>query len=158
MEDLFKAAHPESRILDTTPTSSPVGSLAPARTHSAQAAQDRAIPLDVTSINIEAILEWPTLRLPDQHQRPDLKTLLQSAPKPKPRVLLSSELDTSGALALLQLYLDHLHIYNPILKISDVEKDIKNAAFNGLGWDANSCLVVRFTPMRAFVPRAGAKK
>jgi hypothetical protein len=43
---------------------------------------------------------------------------------------------------LFQQFLDHVHIFNPVLEESKVNEYMRYARFNGLGWDAQSCLLV----------------
>lgn len=155
LEDLFKTAHPETRTLAPL-SSSPVVLPVPALNNFTPATLDRENPLKFCSISVETILEWPTLRVPTSSQRPELKSLLRACtPNSESRLLQPSDLDTNGALLLLQLFLDHIHIYNPILKVPDVEEYVKYAVLNGLGWDAKSCLLVYYAPERGVIQCQG---
>ena len=77
-------------------------------------------------------------------QRVDLKELLQvnnSTPEPAP-LSISSDFEVNGAGVLLQKFLDTVHIFNPVLEAEKVAEYVRDAQFNGLGWDAQSCLLV----------------
>jgi hypothetical protein len=58
------------------------------------------------------------------------------------RLSLTSEFEIEDAARLLQVFLDTVHIYNPILEVPVVQGYIRNVRLNGLGWDAPSCLLV----------------
>lgn len=45
-------------------------------------------------------------------------------------------------MELLQWFFRYVHIYNPILEVEKVQEYARNLAFNGLAWDAKSCLLV----------------
>jgi hypothetical protein len=47
-------------------------------------------------------------------------------------------------MELLQRFFRYVHIYNPILEVEKVQGYARNLAFNGLAWDAKSCLLVSY--------------
>lgn len=97
-----------------------------------------------THINIEAVLSWPVFEGRDFDQRIDLKGLLQANNEDALRSNMSvvADFDHCDGEALLQRFLDHVYIFNPILEEVQVHKYMRDARFNGLGWDVQSCLLV----------------
>lgn len=57
--------------------------------------------------------------------------------------LFPIDLDVDNVAKLFETFVNHIHIYNPILVLEKVKDDIKAIQFNGLGWGAESCLLVR---------------
>jgi hypothetical protein len=103
-------------------------------------------------INIEAVLAWPVFEDEGFDQQKDLKSLLQvdnDNYRDPPAMSLRDDFETFMADRLLQKFLDNVHIFNPVLEGSKVKEYMRNARFNGLGWDAPSCLLVNeLLPMR----------
>jgi hypothetical protein len=96
-------------------------------------------------INIEAVLAWPVFEDEGLDQRLDLKSLLQAdnnEHRDPPAMSLGEDFESSVADRLLQQFLDNIHIFNPVLEGTKVREYMRNARFNGLGWDAPSCLLV----------------
>jgi hypothetical protein len=96
-------------------------------------------------ISIEAVLSWPVFEDQAFDRELDLKSLLQAGNDDHrdPSVMsLADDFESSVADRLLQQYLDNVHIFNPILQVTKVREYMRNARFNGLGWDAPSCLLV----------------
>ena len=52
------------------------------------------------------------------------------------------DIDLHAANKLLKQFLDNFHIFNPILEEWKVREYMRSTSFNGLGWDAQSCLLV----------------
>lgn len=95
-------------------------------------------------INIEAVLSWPVFQDQNFDRRLDLKRFLQSRPSgsDQPPLTLTADFEVNGAGQLLQHFLDNVHIYNPVLEVAKVKEYMRHAGLNGLGWDAQSCLLV----------------
>jgi hypothetical protein len=94
-------------------------------------------------INIESVLSWTVF---DQgvDQRLDLKSLLHAdneSADPSP-MSVAPDFDLYGADQLFQQFLENVHIFNPILEEAKVKEYMRDARFNGLGWDTKSCLLV----------------
>jgi len=95
-------------------------------------------------INIEAVLSWPIFERHDFNHRLDLKGLLQTTnenglPSSMPMI---ADFEHCAGEHLLQRFLDNVFIFNPILEEAKVQKYMRDARFNGLGWDAQSCLLL----------------
>jgi hypothetical protein len=90
------------------------------------------------------VLAWPVFENQDFGQRLNLRSLLQSSKTTveTPRLSVSADFDLNEAPQLLSQYLDNVHIFNPILEEVKVREYMMEARFNGLGWDARSCLLV----------------
>lgn len=134
LEGLFRAAHPDTHDLEEQP--SPVVS---------SSSRENGPP-DFFRINVEAVLEWPILQPVTQDQPLSLANIFQAArtasDSSAPRLLATSDLDPGSTGPLLQCFMDNFHIYNPVLEIARIQQDIKTTLFNGLGWDAASCILV----------------
>ena len=44
---------------------------------------------------------------------------------------------------LVRNYFDNVHVFNPVLDENKIQGYMRDARFRGLGWDAQSCLLVR---------------
>lgn len=100
-------------------------------------------------INIEAVLSWPVFEDQGFDLRLDLKSLLQADNndhRDPPIMSLGEDFESSVADQLLQQFLDNVHIFNPVLEGGKVREYMRSARFNGLGWDAPSCLLVSRQP------------
>lgn len=95
-------------------------------------------------INFESILSWPVFKSCKIGQNRDLKALLKSSSAIPGRTALAVPLEVENGRArqLLQRFIRHVHIYNPVLDIEKVQEDMRDTLFNGLEWDAKSCLLV----------------
>jgi hypothetical protein len=96
-------------------------------------------------INIEAVLAWPVFENQGLDQPLDLKSLLQAdnnEQRDPPVMSLGEDFESAVADRLLQQFLDNVHIFNPVLEGMKVREYMRSARFNGLGWDAPSCLLV----------------
>ena len=95
-------------------------------------------------INIEAVLLWPTFEEQNFDSHLDLKALLQphDDSTSAPPMSISLDFDSRGTNQLLQRFLENVHIFNPVLEESKVRGYMQTTSFNGLGWDAQSCLLL----------------
>jgi hypothetical protein len=86
----------------------------------------------------------------------DQRICLLSRPdedKVQPELPISVDLDLQAADSLLRRFFDDVHIFNPTLKEEDVREYVKMVRFNGIGWDATSCLLVSsLRPLKSSVP------
>ena len=104
---------------------------------------------NVAIINVEKILSWPIF-----HHRFDahlkLKPLLEgslSAPdhlslRSTDRAMALGELEIESCTKLLDVFFKHVHIKNPVLDEKLTRQWVRDVCFNGIAWDARSCLVV----------------
>ena len=92
-------------------------------------------------MNIENVLSWPIFE--DQKPNLDLKTLLNDSNDASSQFPpMVSDVEHFPEAQLVQRFLDHVFIFNPVLEEAKVQKYIRDSRFNGLGWDAQSCLLV----------------
>jgi hypothetical protein len=101
----------------------------------------------VLCISLVDVLAWPIFESRfDAHL--DTKSLLRRIPldavaSPSSDSYTSvGELDSNNGLKLLDAFLQHVHIKNPILDEASVRQMVHRTNFDGLGWDAESCLVL----------------
>lgn len=99
-------------------------------------------------INIETVLTWPVFDDQNFDERLDLRSLLRSdkSHAASPTLPIPADFGLYAAGQLLQQFLDNVHIFNPILEEAKVREYMRAASFNGLGWDAQSCLLVTKSP------------
>ena len=106
---------------------------------------------EFSTVTIETVLSWPVF----QHKfalRLDLKSLLKAIDVAPPAASLHSPAGEGWQLVnvielgmcsrLLDSFLQRVHIANPILDVPAVRDYVRHACLNGLGRDAQSCLVV----------------
>jgi hypothetical protein len=95
-------------------------------------------------INIESVLSWTVFDDQGIDQRLDLKSLLHADNESAdpPRMSVAPDFELYEADQLFQQFLENVHIFNPILEEAKVMEYIRDARFNGIGWDAKSCLLV----------------
>ena len=103
---------------------------------------------DFSTFTIETVLSWPVF----QNRfdlRLDLKALLQRIPEPADEILalqtenfIAKDLRSDACTRLLNTFLEHVHPANPILDISVLCQYFNDACVSGIGWTAESCLVV----------------
>ncbi len=102
-------------------------------------------------INVEKILSWPVF-----HHRFDthlnLKPLLEGSLSAPDRLSMQydrastlGELEVESCRRLLEVFFKHVHIKNPVLDEKLVRQWTRDVCLNGIAWNAQSCLVVRFT-------------
>jgi hypothetical protein len=94
--------------------------------------------------NIDEVLKWPVFG--DQNFGQQFRLLsLPEEDKCQPELPMSVDLDFHAAGHLLRSFFDDVHIFNPTLREEDVREYVKLVQFNGIGWDATSCLLVGST-------------
>lgn len=96
-------------------------------------------------INIEAVLAWPIFEDQNFDGGLDLRSLLRfdkDHVATPPAMSISADFDLHASGQLLQQFLDHVHIFNPVLEEKKVREYMRVTSFNGLAWDAESCLLV----------------
>lgn len=165
LEQLFRqrqaegAAAPTVPVVPTVPTtrghidaSSPVSQIS-------QAQSDLSYAVDVWSrekrpqVSIDAVLQWAPLK--DE----GFTTRMFPAPRrddgASPETIGNGsngntngnwrgaiDLDLPAADAVLRSFFDNVHVFNPILEEEDVQDYVKMIRFQGIGWDAVSCLTL----------------
>lgn len=112
--------------------------------HSPPSTLERPADWKTSYINIEAVLTWPVFNDQNLEERLDLKALLRSVNNTVSPSIMSMppDVDLHVASKLMQKFLDNVHIFNPILEERKVREYMRSTSFNGLGWDAQSCLLV----------------
>ena len=132
--------HDQNDIQDSPPLSIPKTPVA--------ASLGRPAEWRPSYINIETVLTWPVFDDHNFNERVDLRSLLQSDKSRSATTTLPIPADFGlyAAAQLLQQFLDNVHIFNPILEESKVREYMRAASLNGLGWDAESCLLVTNPP------------
>lgn len=93
-------------------------------------------------MNIEGILSWTVFD--DLNPNLDLKSLLNSPEDgPQGGLFMATEIDEHFAEeTLVARFMDNVFIYNPVLEEAKIHRYMRDARFNGIGWDAQSCLLV----------------
>lgn len=133
---------PSNSISSTSPISFSIGS----------SVIDKQIEWKPSFINIEEVLKWPVF----DNLNFDRRLYLLSQPeedKAQPGLPISVDLDLQAADSLLRRFFDDVHIFNPTLKEEDVREYVKIVRFNGISWDATSCLLVSsLRPLKSSVP------
>jgi hypothetical protein len=117
----FQPSNPESPILGTTIDTFPY------------------------NITIEGVLSWSVFHR-DFEDHVDLKTLLRGgydgdAVSPR-RTLSIMDFELFDGSRLVRNYFDNVHVFNPVLDENKIQGYMRDARFRGLGWDAQSCLLV----------------
>lgn len=97
-------------------------------------------------MNVESVLSWPVLGVESVDRRQELLSLLRMRDTNKDvRPRLAADVSSKEASELLQLFLTHFHIYNPVLDVPKIQEHMRYTVLNGLEWDAQSCLLVSNT-------------
>lgn len=106
---------------------------------------------EFSTVTIETVLAWPVFRNKFA-LRLDLKSLLKQKDAAPPAASLHSPasdnwhsvnvVELGMCNRLLDSFLHRVHIANPILDVPAVRGYVRHACLNGLGRDAQSCLVV----------------
>ena len=92
-------------------------------------------------MNIENVLSWPAFE--EQNPNLDLKALLNDHSIDMIGNSSVGDFDqTASEEQLVQRFMDHVFIFNPVLEEAKVQKHVRDARFNGIGWDAPSCLLL----------------
>lgn len=149
LEELLRASKSSSPV-QTSPSQA-INSANPTSASPSAALRDLRYPsLERTAesvpcyINVEAVLAWPVFEDQKFDRQLDLKSLLRSPDRQTsaPHASVSADFENYAGTQLLQRYLDNVHIYNPVLDEAKVKEYMRNACFNGLSWDSESCLLV----------------
>jgi hypothetical protein len=104
---------------------------------------------DLSRLTIETILSWNVFE-GKYDSNTDLKALLTSPTTLSREPFLANsdprlerlDLDLDVCTRLLHIFLEHVHIANPILDVPLITNYLSQACVHGIGWDAPSCLVV----------------
>jgi hypothetical protein len=91
-------------------------------------------------MNIENVLSWPVFD--DQNPNLDLKSLLNDENAISSQLPPIVDVEESQEEVLVQRFMENVFIFNPVLEEAKLQKYIRDARLNGLGWDAQSCLLV----------------
>jgi hypothetical protein len=141
LEDLIRESKVDLALIDQSddgfsPTSVPKSLRSPALERTAESAP--------CYINIESVLPWAIFDDQGVGQRLDLKSLLNADDESAnpPPMSVAPDFELYGADQLLQQFLENVHIFNPVLEEAKVKEYMRDARFNGIGWDAKSCLLV----------------
>jgi len=107
-------------------------------------------------MNIEGVLSWSVFD--DISPNLDLKSLLNSSRYGQQQNLsISTELDEHIAEEdLVSRFMNNVFIYNPVLEEAKIHRYMRDARFNGIGWDAQSCLLVTNPFGLGFIPNSDA--
>ncbi|KAL1965915.1 hypothetical protein VTN77DRAFT_5048 [Rasamsonia byssochlamydoides] len=104
---------------------------------------------DFSTVTTETVLSWHVFRGRfDAHL--DLKSLLKDTELPPSplhspvgeTIPLINSLELGSCNRLLDSFLTKVHIANPILDVPVVRGYVHHACLHGIGWDAQSCLVL----------------
>ncbi|KAJ5747659.1 uncharacterized protein N7511_009355 [Penicillium nucicola] len=124
-------ALPSNCIPSTSPISFSIGS----------SVIDQQAQWKPSFINIDEVLKWPVFENHSFDQR--LYSLSQSEEdRVQSELPISVDLDLQEADILLRNFFDDVHIFNPTLREEDVAEYVKIVRYNGIGWDATSCLLL----------------
>lgn len=105
-------------------------------------------------MNVENVLSW--LPFDDQSPILDLKGLLNQSVTDFPSNSAFDDADQiASEEALVQSFTDHVLIFNPVIEEARVQRYVRDARFNGIGWDAQSCLLLLIYANGALVSAGG---
>ncbi|KAL1974323.1 hypothetical protein VTN31DRAFT_4527 [Thermomyces dupontii] len=106
---------------------------------------------DLSTVTVETVLAWDVFRGRFDEQL-DLKSQMQNgdigipeSPLTSPvgeTIPLINSLELESCNRLLDSFLTKVHIANPILDVDAVLGYVRHACLHGIGWDAQSCLVL----------------
>jgi hypothetical protein len=92
-------------------------------------------------MNIEGVLSWSVFD--DVQPNLDLKALLNSSHSSNQALSIPADFDEQVAEEeLVARFMNNVFIYNPVLEEAKIHRYMREARFNGIGWDAQSCLLV----------------
>ncbi|ETI25155.1 hypothetical protein G647_04528 [Cladophialophora carrionii CBS 160.54] len=92
-------------------------------------------------MNIEGVLSWSVFD--DVSPNLDLKGLLNSSHGANQNLSMAAEFDEQVAEEeLVAHFMNNVFIYNPVLEEAKIQRYMRDARFNGIGWDAQSCLLL----------------
>jgi len=94
--------------------------------------------------NIETLFSWPVFQNQNMDNRLNLKTLLQSNGLAVGTASIPLDFEHDDAGRLLDIFFEFVHIYNPVIETTKVRQYLRDAQLNGVGWKAQSCLLVQF--------------
>lgn len=113
-------------------------------------APDLQFGADLSTVTIETVLAWDVFQGRFDAQL-DIRSVLKNYEMP-PSPMTSSpvgeaiplinSLELQSCNRLLDSFLSCVHIANPILDVDLVRGYVNHACLHGIGWDAQSCLVV----------------
>ena len=95
-------------------------------------------------VGIEAVLQWPSFSEHGFRSRiyPTPRSDGETQPSDPATWRVSVGMELPPAEGVLRGFFDNIHIFNPILEEEDVQSYIDVVQFEGIGWDAVSCLAV----------------
>lgn len=104
---------------------------------------------DLSTVTIETVLAWDVFQGRFDAQL-DIKSVLKNyemppSPMTSPvgeAIPLINSLELGSCNRLLDSFLSRVHIANPILDVELIRSFVNHACLHGVGWDAQSCLVV----------------
>lgn len=107
----------------------------------------RCHPLRIISSDV---LSWPVFGGRWEREADALTRLRSTPPEASPSSVpyasspsVEGFLDNPGASeALLERFFQHVHIKNPILEMVELRRMVRHVCLEGLGWNAESCLVL----------------
>ena len=92
-------------------------------------------------MNIEGVLSWSVFD--DMSPNLDLKRLLNSSHGANQNLSVPADFDEQVAEEeLVARFINSVFIYNPVVEEAKIHRYVRDARFNGIGWDAQSCLLV----------------
>ncbi|EXJ73605.1 uncharacterized protein A1O5_03367 [Cladophialophora psammophila CBS 110553] len=92
-------------------------------------------------MNIEGVLSWSVFD--DVSPNLDLKGLLNSSNGATQNLSIVTEFDEHVAEEeLVARFMNNVFIYNPVLEEAKIHRYMRDARFNGIAWDAQSCLLL----------------
>lgn len=91
-------------------------------------------------VNTEVVLGWPVFESVQisPYQSSPAQTDHHSQGLPIP---VDLDLQQSGGY-FVERFFEDIHIFNPVLEEQDVADYLRDIQLNGIGWDAESCLMV----------------
>lgn len=103
----------------------------------------------ILRITVMDVLSWPVFQ-GRFDSRPGVQSLLRTIPLGKtlhsPASIDSyvsmNDLDSNVDLKLLESFLRHVHVKNPILEEAKIRQMVHHVSREGFGWDSESCLVL----------------
>uniref|UniRef100_A0A093V1K4 Oleate-activated transcription factor 1 n=1 Tax=Talaromyces marneffei PM1 TaxID=1077442 RepID=A0A093V1K4_TALMA len=104
---------------------------------------------DLSTVTIETVLAWDVFQGRFDPQL-DIKSVLKNyemppSPMSSPvgeAIPLINSLELGSCNRLLDSFLSRVHIANPILDVELIRSYVNHACLHGIGWDAQSCLVL----------------
>lgn len=91
------------------------------------------------------MLQWPVFDSQNIDQKANLKCLFNPIGEENQDLQWNPpdpDLGTKEVDKALRSFFDHVHIFNPIFEEADLTAKLEVVRANGLGWNAESCLIV----------------